>query len=106
MQTVSGNIMTTIFNVMLGIIVTLLLGCGSYSGDTTNNDKTSPLVDTPRSFVKNYGLKDTCRLFAFVGENISVEAIPHKQGSMDNCFKAKFFILKEVYGTFPKDTIE
>ncbi len=86
--------------------MTVLLGCSSPSGDTTNINKTSTLVDTPRSFVKNYGLNDTTRLFAFVGENISVEPLPHIQGSMDNCFKAKYLILQIVYGNFSKDTIE
>jgi hypothetical protein len=86
--------------------VTLLLGCGSQSGDTTNINKTLALVDTPRSFVKNYGVNDSNRLFAFVGEKISVEPLPHQRGSMDNGFKAKYAILKKVYGDFPGDTIE
>jgi hypothetical protein len=29
-----------------------------------------------------------------------------KQSSIDNGFKAKYLILKKVYGNFPKDTIE
>ena len=86
--------------------MTLLLGCGSQSGDTNNINKTSALVDTPRSFVKNYGVNDTTRLFAFVGEKISVDPLPHTQGSMDNGFKAKYVILKKVYSNFPQDTIE
>lgn len=63
-------------------------------------------VDTPRSFVKNYGAFDTSRLFVFVGEKISVELLPHRAGSMDDCFKAKYVILEKVYGNFSDDTIE
>jgi hypothetical protein len=69
-------------------------------------NKTPALVDTPRSFVKNYGINDTTRLLAFVGKKISVEPLPFEQGSMDNGFKAKYVILKKVYGNFPLDTIE
>jgi hypothetical protein len=94
--------------------VTLLLGCSSQSSDTTNgikkdtviNNINKALVDTPRSFVKNYGVNDSNRLFVFVGEKISVESLPPKQGSMDNGFKAKYAILKKVYGDFPEATIE
>lgn len=94
--------------------MTLLLGCGSQSGDRANspkkdtviNNSNKTLVDTPRSFVKNFGVNDSNRLFVFVGEKISVEPIPSKQGSMDNGFKAKYTILKKVYGDFALDTIE
>lgn len=98
--------MTTLLQVISVLIVTLLFGCGSQSGNTTNLNKTHSSVDTPRSLVRNYGINDTTRLFAFVGEKISVDPLPYKQGSMDNCFKAKFLILKKVYGNFPLDTIE
>jgi len=98
--------MTTLLQVISVLIVTLLLGCGSQPGDTTNINKTPTLVDTPRSLVKNYGVSDTTRLFAFVGEKISVDPLPSKLNSFDNGFKAKYVILKKVYGSFPEDTIE
>lgn len=98
--------MTTLLQLISVLIVTLLFGCSSQSGDTTNVKKPTTLVDTPRSFVKNYGLYDTTRLFAFVGEKISVDPLPHERGLMDNRFKAKYAILKKVYGSFPRDTIE
>lgn len=99
--------MTTLLQLISVLIVTVLLGCGNHQSDNTNNiNKTSTLVDTPRSFVKNYGVNDTTRLFAFVGKKISVDQLPHEQGSMDNGFKAKYAILKRVYGSFAKDTIE
>jgi hypothetical protein len=103
---VSCNIMTTLFQIITFIIATLLLGCGSQPGDTVQIKKTSKVIDTPQSLVKNYGISDTTRLFAFVGEKISVEPIPSQRGSMDNCFKAKYVILKRVYGNFSNDTIE
>lgn len=97
----------TLFQAISALIVTLILGCGSHQSDDINNiNKTATLVDTPRSFVKNYGVNDTTRLFAFVGEKISVTPLPYKEGSMDNCFKAKYAIKKNVYGSFPNDTIE
>lgn len=106
--------MKTLFQIITVIIVTILLGCSSRQSDTndgTQNDtaiknSNNILVDTPRSFVKNYGTNDSNRLFVFVGEKLSVECLPHKEGSMDNCFKAKYAILKKVYGDFPEDTIE
>lgn len=98
--------MTTLFQLISVLTVTLLFGCSSQSGDTANVNKPTTLVDTPRSFVKNYGLNDTTRLFAFVGEKISVDPLPHEKGSLDNGFKAKYAILKKVYGSFPRDTIE
>jgi hypothetical protein len=98
--------MRTLLQVISFFIVTLLASCGSQSGDTTNINKTPVSVDTPRSFVKNYGINDSNRLFAFVGEKISVEPLPHEQGSMDNGFEAKYVILKKVYGNFTQDTIE
>jgi hypothetical protein len=104
--------MTIILQVISVFIVTLFWGCGSQSADSTNNQNRdtlknkATLIDTPRSFVKNYGVNDTNRLFAFVGEKISVEPLPYERGSMDNGFKAKYVILKKVYGNFPVDTIE
>jgi hypothetical protein len=104
--------MTTILQIISAFAFTLLLGCGSQSADSTNNPKsdtqrnTASFIDTPRIFVKNYGVNDTNRLFAFAGEKISVEPLPQAQGSMDNAFKAKYAILKKVYGNFPEDTIE
>jgi hypothetical protein len=104
--------MTIIFQVISVFIATLFLGCGSQSDDSTNNQEKdtltnkATLIDTSRSFIKNYGLNDTNLLFAFVGEKISVEPLPHERGSMNNGFKAKYVILKRVYGNFPGDTIE
>ncbi len=107
--------MVTIPQVTTAFIVMVLLGCNNQSRDTTisrikdtgiNSNKAVILVDTPRSFVKNYGISDSNRLFAFVGEKISVEELPHERGSMDNGFIAKYSILKKVYGSFAEDTIE
>ena len=96
----------TLLQLISVFIVTVLCGCSSPSGDTTHLNKAITLVDTPRSFVRNYGVNDTTRLFAFVGEKISVDPLPHERGSMDNGFKAKYLILQKVYGYFPLDTIE
>ncbi len=107
--------MTTFIQVTAGFIATLLLSCGSQPGDKTNNhskdstignSKTARSVDRSRSFVKNYGADDSNCLFAFVGEKIAVEPLPHERGSMDNAFKATYLILLKVYGNFPRDTIE
>jgi hypothetical protein len=113
-RNVSGNIMTTFFQFTSVIIVTLILGCDSQSGNKANspkkdaviNNSNKTLVDTPQSFVKNYGVNHSNHLFVFVGEKVSVEPLPPKQGSMDNSFKAKYTILKKVYGNFTLDTIE
>jgi hypothetical protein len=95
--------------------VTLFLSCGSQSGNATNghkNDtlinasKSTSLVDTPRSFVRNYGATDNNKLFAFVGHKIYIEHLPSRKYSFDNGFKAKYLILQKVFGDFPSDTIE
>jgi len=98
--------MTTLFQFISIIIVTLLFGCSNQSGDTTHIKKASIIIDTLTSFVKSYGINDTTLLFAFVGEKISVDHLPSKQNSFDNGFKAKYLILKKVYGNFSQDTIE
>lgn len=108
--------MATNLQVTAAFIMTFLLSCNSPSSDTkisrlrndtvTNSRKTPTLIDTPRSFVKNYDANDNNRLFVFVGEKIFVEPLPHERVSMDNGFKAKYAILKKVYGDFPEDTIE
>jgi hypothetical protein len=106
--------MTITLQVTTGFIVTLFLSCRSQSSDKANNSKNdtiinssiTALIDTPRSFIKNYGANDSNRLFVFVGEKISVEPLPHGQYSMDNGFKAIYEILEKVYGDFPEDTIE
>ncbi|OQP67540.1 hypothetical protein [Niastella populi] len=107
--------MTPLFRATTVFFATLLLGCDGQSGDSIKNrkndtlinySKRASLVDTPRSFVRNYGNTDSNRLFAFVGEKLLVEPLPHKRGSMDNGFKAKYAILKKIYGNFPQDTIE
>ena len=104
-----------LFQFVFALIVTLLLACTNRSGhpiisskkDTLpDSTKMAPVVDTPRSFVKNYGASASNRLFVFVGEKISVAPLPTKLGGMDNCFKAKYAILKTVYGHFSEDTIE
>src|SRR5258705_13487507 len=108
--------MMTIAQLKTAFIVSFLLSCNSQSSDTgvsqlkhdtlANGQKTLTSFETPRSFVKNYGVNDSTRLFAFVGEKISVDPLPHEQGSMDNSFKAKYIILKKMSGDFPQDTIE
>lgn len=99
--------MTTILLQIISVFaVTFLLSCNSQSGEITNVNKIPVLEETSRSYVKNYGVNDSTHLFAFVGEKISIERLPREQGSMDNVFKAKYVILKEVYGNFKQDTIE
>lgn len=98
--------MKTLLQLIPVFIVTILCGCSSPPGDTIHINKTIKLVDTPRCFVRNYGINDTTRLFAFVGEKISVDYLPAQQNSFDNVFKAKYLILQKVYGNFPLDTIE
>lgn len=95
-----------LFQFVAVLSLKLLLGCGSPSSETTNVRKAPALVDTPRSFVMNYGVNDDNLLFAFVGEKVSIEQLPSRRNSFDYCFKAKYLVLKKVYGSFSKDTIE
>jgi hypothetical protein len=98
------------------IILTCFIACNSKSNQadktsiqqdkiTTTGQAFKP-IDTPRSFVRNYGAQDSNPLFAFVGEKIWIKPLPNRKGSMDNSFKAKYAILKKIYGDFSADTIE
>ncbi len=69
-------------------------------------DYISVPIDTPKSFVKNYGFQDSNPLFVFVGEKLMVESLPSKRGSMDNSFKARYLVVEKVFGNFSNDTIE
>ncbi|MBS1663104.1 MAG: hypothetical protein JST68_18820 [Bacteroidetes bacterium] len=81
-----------------------LLSCNHPLKDTKN---ALPLkFDTPRSFIKNYGVHDNNKLFAFVGQKIWVQPLPSKRNSSDNGFKARYAVLEKVFGDFPEDTIE
>ncbi len=106
--------MTTLFQVAIIIIWTILLGCNSHSKKTKNASPTkdtavirpSEPLDTPRHFVRNYGVNDNNKLFVFVGQKIWVQPLASMQHSFDNRFKAKYLILENVFGDFPADTIE
>src|SRR5687767_1919027 len=108
--------MTTILQITTTFIATFILACNSESYSTKSttlkddsvaiSPKASLLIDTPKSFVKNYGVADNNPLFVFVGEKIHVEPLPSQRGSMDKAFKAKYAVLNKVYGHFPSDTIE
>lgn len=108
--------MTAILRIVPVIGAIVLLSCNTHSTDSNKtahspdalnvSHKTLATIDTPRSFVKNYGANDNNPLFVFVGEKIWVEPLPHESGSMDNGFKARYAILKKVYGQFSADTIE
>jgi hypothetical protein len=82
----------------------------SFLHDTARNEltvvsNTDTLLVSPKSLVRNYGGKDN-RLFVFVGEKIAVEPLRYTPKSMDYGFKARYVILKKVYGDFIGDTIE
>ncbi len=113
---VSGNIMKLIFQIGSFIIWTFHLGCKIHSNETKNalskkdtvsiSSRLPEPLDTPRSFVRNYGAGDNNKLFAFVGQKIWVEPLPSKQYAFDHGFKAKYLILEKVFGFFLTDTIE
>jgi hypothetical protein len=98
------------------MVFSVLIGCNNRSADVGKmvgsqdtlgiHKKQEQIVDTPRSFVRNYGLKDNNKLFAFVGQKIWVKPLPSRQYSFDNGFKAKYLILEKVFGDFLADTIE
>ena len=94
--------------VAIACLATFLLSCNSQPGSagTAQSTKTSISIDTPQSFLKNYGVNDNNHLFVFVGEKISVTPLPHERGLMDIGFIAKYSIIKKVYGHFAADTIE
>ena len=108
--------MTTVIHIALLMALVIFQSCNNHSdvSDKSLTAKDSIIssintkvpIDTPRSFVKNYGIEDNNPLFVFVGEKVLVEPIPTRQYSMDNGFKAKYVILQKVFGDFLSDTIE
>jgi hypothetical protein len=102
--------------IVIVIALLVLIGCNNRSGnlgkianshDTLDNHNNQELlVDTPRSFVRNYGKKDNNKLFVFVGQKIWIKPLPSRQYSFNNGFKAKYLILEKVFGNFLADTIE
>jgi hypothetical protein len=106
--------MTTSFHISLLVLTTLFLSC---SGQTTFHNssqlrqdslvqsKTEDKKKNPINYLKNYNGQNN-KLFVFVGQKISVDALPYREGSMDGGFKAKYKILQKVFGNFSEDTIE
>lgn len=101
--------MTWVYRVVIIALGVILYGCGGVASRRTVPAATAMSVvkiDTPQSFVKNYGLSDNDSLFVFVGQKIAVTPLPEKYLSMDYCFKARYLILQRVFGNFKEDTIE
>jgi hypothetical protein len=98
---VSCNIMKKKIHLLSLILVVVFFSCGQQGTlkrqnqlkiDTSSKEK----IDTVKSNL----------LFAFVGQKISVDELPYREGSMDRGFKAKYKIIQRVFGNFSKDTIE
>jgi len=97
---VIGNTMMHLKNLLFAVLVTIFTSCNnSHTGIITT---TKPLIikDTTNEIEKKN------MLFVFVGEKISVTAIPHKPGDFDNGVDAKYKILQPVYGNYNKSVIE
>lgn len=99
------------FQVAIALMIILIESCNSPTGrakkSLPNSDSAGNAAKTLQSLVdrrgqvKNYGVNDSNRLFVFVGEKLMVEP-----RAMDAGFKARYVILRKVYGEFPEDTIE
>lgn len=106
--------MTPYIYIATFFLTSLLGSCGGQVGldrpnlsekdSLTKSKKINP-KNNPVDYVKNYTGEDN-KLFAFVGHKISVENLPHKEGSMDGGFRAKYTVLQKVFGNFSQDTIE
>lgn len=106
--------MTTSFHISLLVLTTLFFSC---NGQTVTKNQSSGRQDSltqikperkknnPIDYVKNYN-GDNNKLLAFVGQKITLDNLPHREGSMDGGFKAKYKILQKVFGNFSQDTIE
>jgi hypothetical protein len=78
------------------LFIVSLLSCSTHS-----NEKQSLFTkDTTNSREKNNSL------FVFVGEKVDVQSLPNKPGDFDEGVKARYKILKRVYGDYPNDTVE
>lgn len=106
--------MTTSFHISLLVLTTLFFSCNgqtttkkpnSNRQDSLTQNKTESKKNNSIDYVKNYNGENN-KLFAFVGQKISVDNLPHREGSMDGGFKAKYKILQKVFGSFSQDTIE
>lgn len=106
--------MTTFIHIMILAFTTLLLNCNGKTEnhrlntskqDTIIANEKSKISDNPKDLIKNYNGENN-KLFVFVGQKLSVDPLPHKEGLMDGGFKAEYLILQKVYGNFLNDTIE
>ncbi len=106
--------MTTFIHITTLAFTTLLWGCNGQTNnqqsvtsktDTTIQKSKLKVKDNPRDFIKNYNGENN-KLFVFVGQKISVDELPYREGSMDGGFKAKYLVLQKVNGNFSHDTIE
>lgn len=50
--------------------------------------------------------KEEAKFYVFVGEKVSLEPFKPQTSSWDNAFKAKYRIIKNVYGSYPSEIIE
>ena len=106
--------MTTPIKISFLFFAALLISCNGQtskskksfaSNDTLSQEQKIKQVDKPISLRKNYSGENN-KLFVFVGEKISVEQMPNRQGAFDNGFLAKYLVIKKIFGQFSQDTIE
>ena len=106
--------MTTPIKISFLFFATLFIGCNGQTSqrkkaavvnDTSSQKQKIKKVDNVISFRKNYNGENN-KLFVFVGEKLSVEQMPNRQGAFDNGFIAKYLIKQKIFGHFSQDTIE
>lgn len=90
--------MTQLIKWIPGSFLLLLWGC-NIDGGVKN---IMPLFkkDTTHQYEKEN------TLFAFVGEKISISPVPPKPDDFDKAIKAKYLIIKRIYGNHEGDTVE
>lgn len=99
------------FNRLKFLSIFLLLpvfGCAGISkADRLNAELPVPTA-TPIATPKPIEPVENDKLFVFVGEKISVEFQPPKDGEIpfDGAFKAKYKVIQNVYNDLGKDTVE
>jgi hypothetical protein len=106
--------MIPFFRLLVVTTLIFFLSCNNQSSssftnslkkDTSVSDIATNLKRNPIDYVKNYN-GENYKLFAFVGQKISVEALPENRSLRDIGYKGRYKIIQKVFGSFSQDTIE
>ena len=90
--------------ILMVLLLLPVFGCTR----ATQADRIETALPTPVSTAKKTLPVENNKLFVLVGEKISVEPVPPKEGEIpfDNAYLAKYKVIENVYNDYDQETIE